>query len=347
MRKPFIFLLSIIICIWAWGLCLQAADLHANPPAADYAVIIDENIISIQDFDSAIDKALKNIEFVHFVEKGSKEWETIVIMTKKTVLNELINNKLLLVGAKERKIAVTPEDVNKKLSELQKGYLNKDGFFDEIEAIGVPLEQLKDTIYYQLLKNKMRKALVEELEITDHDMYDFFVNHPSFFINYKKRQVSQIIVPSKQKAQEITSFLNNGQDFSELAKKFSIDAETNEIGGDLGYINLNQLPDKAKLEMQNLKPGEISKILKINNEYYLFKAGEYLLLDKDKKKAIMDYLLVEKGEEILNKWLVQKKETAQISIHPTLKHYYEIAIDDIFVPTSDMIPSFSESILDG
>jgi peptidyl-prolyl cis-trans isomerase SurA len=51
----------------------------------------------------------------------------------------------------------------------------------------------------------------------------------------------------------------HGANFSELAKKFSEDKETNLIGGNLGTLDLEQLDKNWYTVVSPLKPGEISK----------------------------------------------------------------------------------------
>jgi peptidyl-prolyl cis-trans isomerase SurA len=50
-----------------------------------------------------------------------------------------------------------------------------------------------------------------------------------------------------------------GANFSDLAKKFSEDTETNLVGGNLGTLDLDQLDKSWKASVTSLKAGEISK----------------------------------------------------------------------------------------
>jgi len=58
----------------------------------------------------------------------------------------------------------------------------------------------------------------------------------------KEYHLRHILLPTKRKAQEVIVALNKGAKFDELADERSID-KREHAGGDLGWVNLTQLPD--------------------------------------------------------------------------------------------------------
>ena len=83
----------------------------------------------------------------------------------------------------------------------------------------------------------------------------------------------QIIVKELSTAESILKELKAGADFSKLAKEKSIGPAAKK-GGDLGYFNKGDFQAEFETVLLNLKPGEISEIVKSKVGYHIFKRVE-------------------------------------------------------------------------
>ena len=72
-----------------------------------------------------------------------------------------------------------------------------------------------------------------------------------------KITVSHILVEKKFEAEDLHRRLLRGEDFAELAKKYSVCPSAAD-GGDLGEVSIRQLDETFAEEAQALKPGEKS-----------------------------------------------------------------------------------------
>src|SRR5271155_1724811 len=79
-----------------------------------------------------------------------------------------------------------------------------------------------------------------------------------------------IVVPSRQNAEEILQRLKNGEDFAVLAKEKSIDP-TASAGGFMGNFSPAELRAELRDALQNLAPGEISKVAQIPEGFAILK----------------------------------------------------------------------------
>ena len=64
---------------------------------------------------------------------------------------------------------------------------------------------------------------------------------------------------AEKKAKEIIEKLEKGEDFAELAKKYSNDESNNEKGGELGYFDPNEMVEEFKDALVKLKVDEYTK----------------------------------------------------------------------------------------
>lgn len=82
-----------------------------------------------------------------------------------------------------------------------------------------------------------------------------------------------ILVKTEQEAKEIKGLLNGGSDFAELAKERSKGPNAAK-GGDLGIINKGDLLPELDNALRELKPGEISNVLKSELGFHILKRLE-------------------------------------------------------------------------
>jgi peptidyl-prolyl cis-trans isomerase D len=78
-----------------------------------------------------------------------------------------------------------------------------------------------------------------------------------------------------KKIQDINNLLLDGSDFSSLAKQFSDDIVTKDIGGDLEYFDNDTFPVEFSDALNELGLDDISKIVELNDSYHLLKITEY------------------------------------------------------------------------
>ncbi|MFQ5771722.1 MAG: tetratricopeptide repeat protein, partial [bacterium] len=87
----------------------------------------------------------------------------------------------------------------------------------------------------------------------------------------KYMRVRHILVTKQSEADSIVKELQKGTNFADLASQKSIDVNTASKGGDLGYFQKGDLQAEYEKAIETLKVGEISKIVKTENGYHIFK----------------------------------------------------------------------------
>jgi parvulin-like peptidyl-prolyl isomerase len=119
-------------------------------------------------------------------------------------------------------------------------------------------------------------------------------------------------------AQNILNSLQNGADFSWLAKNRSVDSVAQD-GGNIGFITKAEMPDPVKKVIETLKPGDISTILQIDAHYRIIqlmdrREGEVEEFDKV-KNMVYRSALEEQVNALLNTYIAQLKKDADISMN--------------------------------
>ena len=127
---------------------------------------------------------------------------------------------------------------------------------------------------------------------------------------------------AKEKAENLIKQLNDGADFSELAKENSDDTGSASNGGDLGYFNKGDMVKEFEDAAYNLKVNEYTKEpVKTTYGYHIIlKTGEK---DKPKYKEIKDNILKTLVQE-----RIDEEQTLQVTALDEIRKKYGFKISD-------------------
>lgn len=157
------------------------------------------------------------------------------------VIDELVNQELLLIDAKEKKIEEEDE-------------------FKEI------LEQNKDI----LLKNYALNKIIQDEDATEEELKSYFENNKNQFSKPQSAKASHILVKTEEEAKEISEKIKDGMSFEDAAKEFST-CPSNERGGDLGEFTRGQMVPEFEEVAFSMEDGEISDLVKTQFGYHIIK----------------------------------------------------------------------------
>jgi peptidyl-prolyl cis-trans isomerase SurA len=169
------------------------------------------------------------------------------------------------------------------------------------------------------------KNVKSNLMVPPAKVEQFYHEHPELFSNKAQVKLRMIMIPGKADAgandpqramaDEIRGKLITGADFDKMAQMYSEDS-TRELGGDWGWIDNKTLSPQLSEVAFKLKPGEISKIVTLSNNYYILKVearqGGELRPLKDVRAEIENRLHQEQAQELQKHWIASLRSKAYI-----------------------------------
>ncbi len=132
------------------------------------------------------------------------------------------------------------------------------------------------------------------------------------------RPSQQDSLRTEQLADSLYQLLQQGADFSELAKQFSDDQESKKMGGELGWYPVAQMTPEFRQGLENLQVGEVSRPLKSPSGIHIIK-----LLDKREERkltldedwdAIKDMIRRKKTNELVQQWVQKLRQDIYVDI---------------------------------
>ncbi len=160
-------------------------------------------------------------------------------------------------------------DIMARKLTVQKAYDLK---LDTFSTIKAQIERAKEQILIQNVLNLVIQQN-QPKSITEAQLKSYYQQNESLFIQPARVRVSQIVVKDKETAEDILDKLDDGESFAALARQYSITRDA-EIGGDAGYLTVEQLNSEIADKIFALGSGEISDILNIKGSYYIVKVTD-------------------------------------------------------------------------
>ena len=156
------------------------------------------------------------------------------------LLGRLIDAKLLLTAAHQAGIDQNP-DVLKKISEAQEALVQKAYLDQEIAKL------INDEILQKKYQELLKMMPQGQIEV----------------------KLSHILLKTKEEAEEVLKQIKAGKSFDDLVKEKSVDAESKQKGGDLGYVRKDDLPkDFSDPVFKAAKGSIVTEALKIGDVGY-------------------------------------------------------------------------------
>jgi peptidyl-prolyl cis-trans isomerase C len=242
---------------------------------------IDGEKITVQEFNAELDKIPMNMKMLVASQSGKKDF-----------LDRLVVKRLLLKEAKKDKI--------EKEKEFQ--------------------DRLSDIREQLIIETLLKKKVTAESQFKDEELQKFYEAHKEEFKKDREIQTRQIVVKTEAEVKEIQSKIAKGEDFAELAKKYSIDPSAKTTGGDIGYHPKGTLiPEFEEAAFKLTKVGQVTPPVKTQLGYHLIKlegerTGAYVPF-AEVKDFVRQKLTQEKQTEVLKKYIDDLKKNAKIVIN--------------------------------
>ena len=255
---------------------------------------------------------------------------------KQSILQELINNKLILQAAKKDTTIARPgaEEINRALEERIKLFEQQYGsenFEDMLKSQGLTREALKE-MYREnisdeiLVQRYIDKYVRPKIQVTPQEVRNFYDQYKDSLKEPDLYRISHILIKvsvdsaqesaALKKAQSLYNQIKKGASFEDLANRYSDDRESASYGGKIGTIPKNFFPPEVQEKLDKLNPGEVSEPIRGDYGYHIFK-----LLNKTQNTYELKHILVkiepkaeewnkayQKAQSIKNKIEVQKQD---------------------------------------
>ena len=314
----------------------KPTPVKANPESAkvveEIIARVNNEIITRSEYDKAVGQTEEDARQDCKGKCTPEQLESEIQSRKKTALRDLIDQSLLAQRGKDLGISVET-DVVKQLDQIriQNNLKDMDDLEKAVSAQGINWEDFKNNIRNHILTQKVVSQEVgSHINISESDAQKFYDDHKSEFIRPEQVALREIIVSTegkadaelpdlKKKAETALKRVKDGEDFGEIAKRFS-DGSTKDQGGYIGTFKRGELAKQLEDVVFKMKRNELTDVIETRQGYLIFQVLEHYdegqqAFDKVHEE-IKEHLYNEKLEPAVREYLKTLREESYVVIKP-------------------------------
>jgi len=251
---------------------------------------------------------------------------------QKNALRDLIDQSLLVQRGKDMGISVETE-VIKRLDQIriQNNLSSMEDLEKAVSSQGINWEDFKDNIRKGLLTQRVISQEVgSHITVSKEDVAKYYEEHKAEFVRPEQVALREIVVSTegkkdselpdlKKKAETALKRVKDGEEFTEIAKRFS-DGSTAKQGGFLGVYKRGELSKELEDTVFKMKKNDLTEVLDTKQGYLVLQVLEHY--DEGEQSLakvegeITDKLYSERMEPKLRDYLKTLREQSYVVIKP-------------------------------
>ena len=313
---------AMVLLAFAASAVVLAGCGEKSVPSGSIAVVGDVSITQEQ-FDDVIAQAKASYEAqgVDFPAAGTPEYDKL----KASVVDYLVQTELISQKAVEMGVEVTSAEVDERVAAIVDQIGGQKKYDALLKKQGVTEEDLRAQLEVQMLQDKVRTKVGEDVTVTAEQVKDFFddPDNKAQFDVPDSVDARHILVKTKAKALAVQRLLkadSSDANWKKVAKEYSIDPGSKGSGGDLGTSPKGRMVKEFEDEAFTIKVGTISDPVKTQFGYHIIevtkKTPGSTTTFEEAKTGIEERLKLEGQAAVWEKWL-EEAETAAAIVYVT------------------------------
>ncbi len=186
---------------------------------------------------------------------------------KKSVLDDLVKESILIQEAKNQNIDISDKDVEKEIqNSIDKAGISKEAFYADLAKQGYDEKFYKDKVKKSLLTQTLiNRNVLRKIIVTNDEILEFYLANGGQITG--KANVALLVYPNgEQMDMHSEKLLDNPRRFEDIAKDISVGPSADK-GGVLGEMAVSDLAVPVQSAIQGLDAGEVSKVFSLNGAY--------------------------------------------------------------------------------
>lgn len=200
-----------------------------------------------------------------------------------------------------------------------------------VESSGISWEEYKASIRNTLMtQDVIRKEVGGRINLDEADLKKYYEEHKSEFVRPEQVYLSEILISTdgkspedypalKKKAEDLLDRIKKGEDFGELAKRYS-DGQTAKQGGDMGGFGRGQLAKQLEDQVFKMNRGDMTDVIQTKAGFEILKVEEHYQAGEqpyDKVEGeISNKFYQDKMQPALRSYLSELREESFLTIKP-------------------------------
>jgi peptidyl-prolyl cis-trans isomerase SurA len=215
---------------------------------------------------------------------------------RQQVLRNLIDETLQIQAARAEEITIKPADIDRTLERVAAGNRQTTAQLAAyLEANGTSIKTMRRQIEGEIAWSRLQRAKIESSVSVGDDEVKAVLDRMNAAKGTEEFRVGEIFLPATSgnesqalaNANQILQQLRNGASFAGYARQYS-EASTAAVGGDLGWVRPEQLPEPLAGQLRSMAPGQISNPIQVAGGFSIIAVQDSRkILTADPRNAVL------------------------------------------------------------
>ncbi len=278
--------------------------------------IVNNDIVTLVQLSKETAPYIEKIESSGYSEEKKNE---AVKQINNKILMAMVDRSLTQQEAQKYRITVSDTEIENALENIKKERsYSQEEFENALKKEGRTIKEYREDIRKQILQSKLiNNAVKSKVVVTESEIKKYYDANAKKYSGQKKYHLRNILMDNEDGLKQIRKKLDAKEDFSGLAKQYSLLPNASE-GGNLGLFDINNFSENIKEIISGLNKGDYSNVISTTQGFQIFYI-ENIVLDGNKTyeqahDEIQENLYNEQVKKKFETWLESLKENAHIKI---------------------------------
>ena len=264
------------------GLTIAAA-LSADVVILEEIVVkVNDGIILRSEYERTLDQDRR--ELLADPALTDAEREEQLSLREESVLRDMIDQRLLVQKGEELGIEVEAQVLRQRDEIMTRNNIESTDDFEAwvLERTGEPAEDLMDRMRENFLSQAvLGQEVSRRVIVTRDEIEEYYAEHKDEFMRSEGVRLSQILISladdedaKRKQAEEVHERVERGEPFAEMARRFSDDEATKELGGDIGIYRRGMLREEIESAVFEQRQGHITDIIEVPNGLLILRVDQ-------------------------------------------------------------------------
>jgi peptidyl-prolyl cis-trans isomerase SurA len=215
---------------------------------------------------------------------------------RQQVLRNLIDETLQIQAAKQAEITIKPADIDRTLDRVASNTKQSvEQLTAMLETNGSSIRTMRRQIEGEIAWTRLQRAKIESSVSVGEDEVKAVLDRMNAAKGTQEFRVGEIFLSATggnetqtlANANKILEQLRNGASFAGYARQYS-EASTAAVGGDLGWVRPEQLPEPIAAQLRSMGPGQVSQPIPVQGGFSIVAVQDTRkILTADPRDAVL------------------------------------------------------------
>jgi peptidyl-prolyl cis-trans isomerase SurA len=215
---------------------------------------------------------------------------------RQQVLSNLIDETLQIQAAKSEEIEITASDIDKTVARVAGNVKQTpEQMADYLKSRGSSIRSIRRQIQGEIAWRRLQSKKIESTVSVGDEEVQAVIDKLNASKGAEEFRVGEIFISASSaneqqaaaNANQVFAALQQGGSFVGYARQFS-EASTAAVGGDLGWVRPEQLPEQLATAVRQMRPGMISQPIKLPGGYSIIAVQDVRkILTADPRSAVL------------------------------------------------------------